>query len=312
MLRKSARDILKLYCAKSIHDKLHEIYLRACVLRADDPTQIDGRTLADVAAYCAPRMTSITDAIAECNRSLSDSNRNAIDSHRQELERGIALLGAAAGTTSAPERAAAVAEFNERLAAWLSDLDNVLKELADRLDGEEIRAAIGRLKEAYAAELEPVERHLDEVSSVLRKCKALIEEHHGLQDVHDKFPGLFDWLSKNDAAVAASEWRRLKRRLISAREAWKQFGGLPSAGANWEEDVRDDGEETWRLVDGCITSIDAMLLADATPDMIPQVIPPLSRLQARVEKHFKLVDEALREGYRPVKTRIGDPILEIH
>ena len=38
---------------------------------------------------------------------------------------------------------------------------------------------------------------------------------------------------------------------------------------------------------------------------------PLSKLQARVEKHFKVVDEALREGYRPVKVRVGEAIMQI-
>ena len=315
VLRRSARDILKLYCAKAIHDKLHEIYLKACVLRADDPAQIDGRMLSDVAAYCAPRMTSIADAVAECDRHLNDSNRTSIEGHRLELERSIALLRTAAGSAVDAARTAAVSEFNERLTTWLSDLDNALKELADRLDGEEIRAAIGRLKEAYAVELEPVERHLqmlmNDVNPVLKKCKALIDEHHGLQDVHDKFPGLFDWLTRSDLGVAASEWRRLKRRLVSAREAWQQFGALPSGGENWEEDVRDDGEDTWKLADTCIRNIDSMLLPEAGTDTISQVVPPLSKLQARVEKHFKVVDEALREGYRPVKVRVGEAIMQI-
>jgi hypothetical protein len=315
MLRRSARDILKLYCAKSIHDKLHEIYLRACVLRADDPVQIDGRMLSDVAAYCAPRMTSIADAVSDCDRYLNESNRNSIEGHREELERAIGLLRNAASSAVDAERSAAVGEFNERLATWLSELDNALKELADRLDGDEIRAAIGRLKEAYAVELEPVERHLhalmDDVNPVLKKCKALIEEHHGLQDVHDKFPGLFDWLTKRDVGVAASEWRRLKRRLNSAREAWKQFGALPSGGENWEADVRDDGEETWKLAETCISNIDTMLLPEASAEAISLVVPPLSKLQARVETHFKIVDEALREGYRPVKVRVGEAIMQI-
>lgn len=314
LLRGSARTILKLYCAKVIHDNLHEIYLKACVLRGD-PAHIDGGTLSVVAAYCEARMTSIAEAVAECDRYLNDSNRTSIEGHRLGLERGIALLRAAAGSTANAERPAAVGEFNERLARWLSELDNVLKELADRFDGDEIRAAIGRLGEAYAVQLEPVERNLQvlmkDVNPVLKKCKALIDEHHGLQDVHDKFPGLFDWLTKSDVGVAASEWRRLKRRLNSAREAWKQFGELPSAGENWEEDVRDDGEGTWKLADTCISSIDSMLLAEAAADTLSQMHPPLLKLRDRVETHFKRVDEALREGYRPVKVRVGEAIMQI-
>jgi hypothetical protein len=231
------------------------------------------------------------------------------------LERGIALLGDAASSTAEAERSAAVGEFNERLTTWLSELDNVLKELADRLDGEAIRAAIGRLKEAYAVQLEPVKQHFEvlmtDADPVLKKCKALVEEHHGLQDVHDKFPGLFDQLTGSGVGVAASEWRRLKRRLNSAREAWKQFGNLPHGREDWEEDVRDDGDETWKLAETCISNIDSMLLPQAAADTISQAVPVLLKLQERVENHFKVVDESLRVGLAPVKVRVGEAIMQI-
>lgn len=310
MLRRSARDILKLYCTKAIHDKLHDIYFKSCVLWADDSAQIDGPMLFDVAAYCAPRMVRIADAVADCDRYLNDLDRTAIERHRQKLEHSIALLHTTAGSTVDAKRIAAVGEFNERLTTWLSELDNVLKELADGLDGEKIRAAIRSLKEAYAADLEPAHALMDNANPLFQKCKVLINEHHNLQDVHDKFPRLFEWI-RSDVGVLAAEWRRVKRRLISAREAWQQFDALPNGGENWEEDVRDDGEETWKLADTFISNIDDMLLPAAGTDTIPQVVPPLSKLQARVEKHFKVVDEALREGYRPVKVRVGEAIMQI-
>ncbi|MET1082879.1 MAG: DUF4062 domain-containing protein [Burkholderiales bacterium] len=315
-LRRSARTILKLYGAKSIHDILHDIYLKARVLRADDPEQIDGRTLSDVASYCAPKLTSIQMEITQCERCLDDADREWFEAHRVPFEGAIAALRTAAADEPGPGRANAIGDFNQRLGAWLSDLDNVLKNLADKLDGDQIRLDMGRVKDRYAAELEPVERSLEvlmaDVNPVLSKCKALVEEHHGLQDVHDKLPWLFDQLAAKDAQFDANEWRRVKRRLNSARDAWERFGALPSGGADWEEDVRDDARVTWPLVDTCIKDVDGMFAPEsAAMDATSQVVRPLTKLQARVEEHFKIVDEALREGYRLFKVRVGEPIMEI-
>jgi hypothetical protein len=316
LLRRSAQNILKLYGAKAIHDTLHEIYLRARVLRSDDPTRIDGRPLLDVAAYCAPRLTTIAAEAAQCKPFLDDSERTKmIDGHGPELERGIGQLRAVAADANGEHRARAVDDFNQRLGIWLSDLDNMLKELADRLDGDEISKAIGRLTEAYAAELVVVERNLRALMAdgnpVLSKCKALLQEHHGLQDVQCKFPSLFERLTLEDARAAAGEWRRLKRRLSSARGAWQEFGELPSGGEDWEEDVRDNGGDTWPLVDTCINDVEGFLADTAATNMNAEVVRPLTKLRESVEEHFKIVDEALREGYRLVKTRVGQPLMEI-
>ena len=317
LLRRSAQDILKLYSAKAIHDKLHEVYLRARVLRADDPARIDGRTLSDVAAYCAPRLTSIAAEVAQCKQFLDDSERTImVEGHGPELERGVAKLRAAADGSDGEARAMAVSDFNQRLNIWLSDLDNLLEELSLKLDVDEIKKAIDRLKEAYSAELAAVERNLQALTAegnpVLRKCKALIEEHHGLQDLQYKFPSLFERLTAEDARAVAGEWRSLKRRLNSTRKAWNVFGELPNSGEDWEEDVRDNAEETWSLVDTCISDVEGILAPEtAAADANSKVVRPLAKLQEGMEEHFKMVDGALREGYRLFKVRVGQPIMEI-
>jgi hypothetical protein len=315
-LRRSARTILKLYSAKAMHDILHEVYLKARVLRADAASEVDRRTLIDVACYCAPRMTLITEEVAQCEPCLEEAERRWVDAHLAPFKDAIAGLRTAAGQADAELRATAVADFNERLATWLSDLDGVLKDLASRLDGDEIQAVIAKLKDRYAVQLEPVARNLqslmDDTNPVLGKCQALLDAHHGLQDVHDKLPALFDRLATNDAQVAAGEWRRLKRRLNSAQDAWKRFGGLPSGGEDWEEDVRDDGHECWPFVQSCIQDVDCALVpASPAPEGTADAVRPLVKLQARVEEHFKIVDEALRAGYRLFKVRVGEPIMRV-
>lgn len=315
-LRDSARTILKLYSAKSIHDILHDIFLKARVLRADDAAALDRRLLSDVASYCAPRMTSISAEVAQCDTCLEDAERRWVEAHRGPLEAAITALRDVAGEADREKRAASVGDFNERLATWLSDLDGVLQDLSGRLDGEQIRLVIAKLKDRYAAQLETVERNLQsltgEANPVLGKCKALLEEHHGLQDVHDKLPSLFDRLASSDAQVAASEWRRLKRRLNSAQEAWKRFGGLPTGGEDWEEDVRDDGQLTWPVIESCIKEVDGVLVQESpATDGGAQAVRSLTKLQTRAEEHFKVVDEALREGYRLFKVRVGEPIMRL-
>jgi hypothetical protein len=147
---------------------------------------------------------------------------------------------------------------------------------------------------------------------VLGKCKALLDEHHGLQDVHDKLPALFERLATNDAQVAAGEWRRLKRRLNSAQDAWKRFGELPSGGGDWEEDVRDDGHDSWPFIQSCIQDVDGVLVTGIPASGgTAGAVRPLAKLQARVEDHFKLVDEALCEGYRLFKVGVGEPIMNL-
>ena len=314
-LRRSARTILSLYSAKAMHDILHEIYLKARVLRADDASEVDRRTLTDLASYCAPRMISIKAEVAQCERCLEDAEHRWAEGHLAPFADAITALRTAAGQADGVQRATAVADFNERLATWLSDLNGKLKDFADRLDGDELRAMIAKLKDRYAARLEAVERELDSLmgrdgNPVLGKCKALLDEHHGLQDVHDKLPALFDRLATNDTHVAAGEWRRLKRRLNSAHDAWKRFGGLPNGGDNWEEDVREDGHECWPFVQSCIQDVDCALVPDSpAAEGTAKAVRPLAKLQARVEEHFKIVDEALCEGYRLFKVRVGEPIM---
>ena len=313
-LRDSARTILKLYGAKSIHDILHDIYLRARVLRAEDPRQVDGRNLSDIASYCAPKMTNIAEEVAQCDHVLEDSDRGWVKAHREPLEKAIAGLRTTAGGADTEARAAAVTDFNERLITWLSDLDSLLRDFAEQLDGDKMRAVIAKLKDRYATQLEAVERNLQnlmgDVNPMLGKCRALLAEHHDLQSVHDKLPFLFVRLATDDPQVAAGEWKRLKRRLSTAQTSWKRFGELPSGGANWEEDVRDGS--SWEDIDGCIRDLDGILVTE-TPasDGTSKAVRPLAKLQACVEDHFKLVDQALVEGFRLFKVGIGDPIMKI-